>query len=183
MILGLCGKKQSGKSTVARYLKSKYKFQEISWAEPLKEIIGRQIFGITESHLTSTAKEIVMEKWGLSPRQILQIVGTDCFRNQIHPDIWVILGVEKIQRLIDIGENVVVSDCRFPNEVEAIRKLDGIVIEIEKLGQISEDTHISENSLKGLVVDEMFQAEAGDLKTLYEQADKLVKRLENVAIR
>ena len=50
-IIGLCGKKQSGKSTVTNFLKNSYGFYEISFAYPLKEIIGRELFGLNDDQL------------------------------------------------------------------------------------------------------------------------------------
>ena len=127
MIIGLAGKKQNGKSTVADYLTVDHKFVEVSWAGPLKQIIGMGLLGLKEHQVYGTLedKETVDEFWGKSPRELLQIIGTDCFRNLVDPEFWVKVGIRDINLMTNSGFDVVVSDCRFPNEIEAIKNLGG----------------------------------------------------------
>lgn len=167
MIVGLCGKKQSGKSTVARFL-GEQGFVELSWAYPLKEIVGRQLFGLNDDQLygSEEAKEAIIPDWGYSARQILQLVGTECFRKVIRDDFWVVLGRRRLAELSQKGTNIVISDCRFPNEMEAIKSLGGFTIRVVREGQISTDTHPSENSLNDYVTDFTITAKSGDIKTL-----------------
>ena len=75
MIISLSGKKRAGKSITASHLVSKG-WVEVSWAYPLKEIIGRELFGLSTNQMYGTAKdkESLIEEWGMSARQILQIV-------------------------------------------------------------------------------------------------------------
>lgn len=176
MIIGLSGKKQSGKSSSALYLKNALQFTEVSWASPLKDIIGKEVFGLTKEQMygTEAAKEAIVPKWGKSARQLLQEVGTDCFRKIIHPDFWVIVGMDKIAEQTSMGNDVVVSDCRFPNEMEAIKKLDGITVRVERIGQISTDQHPSEVALDYYKHDYAICAKDGDLTTLYRQLDQIV---------
>lgn len=181
MIIGLSGKKQHGKSSVARYLKSKHRFTKISWAEPLKEIVGKQLFGLTYEQLYGTQedKERIIPKWGMSSREILQKVGTECFRKIIHPDFWVIVGMDYIQKEANIGNDVVVSDCRFPNEMEAIKKLGGITVRVVKLDKNGDwiqetDEHDSETALDKYNHDYAMSANEGDLKGLYYQIDGII---------
>lgn len=150
MIIGLIGKKRSGKSTTTNHLISKYGFDEILWAYPLKEIIGRELFGLTDEQIYGgdEHREVILPEWGMSSRQILQIVGTDMFR-KYWPDFWVKIGIRRIQKLLSTNPDrrIVVSDCRFPNEVEAIKALGGITMRIVRKDLISTDTHPSETSL------------------------------------
>lgn len=147
MIIGLSGKKQHGKSTIAKYLVEQYKFTEVSWAEPLKEIVGKQLFGFTHNQIyDDKEKEIIDQEWKMSPRKALQIVGTECFRREVCDDFWVKLGIRKINQ-IGLNSNIVVSDCRFLNEVEALRNIGGKIIRVLKLGTKDTDTHASEIEL------------------------------------
>ena len=181
MIVGLSGKKQSGKSTVARYLKAKYKFAEVFWAEPLKEQIGRGLFGLDDAQLygSDAAKEAIIPKWGMSAREIYQKVGTDCFRDRIHPDFWVILGSDRIHAVSSIGNDVVVTDCRFPNEMDAIKTLGGHSIRVIREGQETKDEHESETALDSYEFDTVLTASSGDLPGLH----KLVSEFLNAVAK
>jgi len=175
MIIGLCGKKQSGKSTVAKYL-LEAGFQELSWAYPLKEIVGRQLFGLNDDQLygSEAAKEAIIPDWGYSPRQILQLVGTECFRKVIRDDFWVVLGRRKLQGYAAAGMNVVISDCRFPNEMEAIKAVGGYTVRIVREGQVSVDMHPSENSLNNYKTDCEISAPSGRIDILHRGIELII---------
>jgi len=175
MIIGLCGKKQSGKSTVARFLVEQG-FVELSWAYPLKEIVGRQLFGLNDDQLygSEAAKEAIIPDWGYSARQILQLVGTECFRKVIRDDFWVVLGRRRLQELAQRKTNVVISDCRFPNEMEAIKSVGGFTMRVVKTGQVSTDTHPSENSLNDFKPDYTVEAKQGDIESLHKIVGNII---------
>jgi hypothetical protein len=181
MIIGLCGKKQSGKTSVTNYLLDSKDFQEISWAAPLKEIIGRDLFGLTFEQVygSEVDKETPDPFWGISPREILQRVGTDLFRNNFDSDFWVKVGARRIEHLISgkLGgtPNIVVSDCRFPNEVVAIRDLGGYTVRIIRSDQVSTDTHDSETALDDYETDYELQAESGKLVDLFKGIDNVLE--------
>jgi hypothetical protein len=65
----------------------------------------------------------------ITPRWILQYWGTDVCRNHFHNDIWV-ASVE--HKLINSKEDIVITDCRFANEVNAIRNTGGIAIRVKR---------------------------------------------------
>lgn len=64
----------------------------------------------------------------LTPRLLLQLLGTECGRNIIHPNIWV------NATMADYTEhsNWIISDVRFPNEVKAIKDRGGISIRVNR---------------------------------------------------
>jgi len=77
----------------------------------------------------------------LTPRKLLQLIGTECGRQIIHPNIWVNAlfadyGKPILNRWDDKGNNMpaswIISDVRFPNEVEAIKAKGGIIIRVER---------------------------------------------------
>lgn len=179
MIIGLCGKKQSGKSTVAKFLLERG-FHEVSWAYPLKEIIGRELFGLNDDQLygSEAAKEAIIPDWGYSSRQILQLVGTECFRKVIRDDFWVVLGKRRLLELASRGMDVVISDCRFPNEMEAIKSIGGTTLRIIKEGQVSVDSHPSENSLNSYTTDYTVSAKSGDISGLCGQVLEILNAIQ-----
>ena len=180
MIISLSGKKRSGKGTIAEHLVQKG-WHEVSWARPLKEIIGRDLFGLTDAQMYGNAedKEAIIPEWNMSAREILQKVGTDMFRRQICDDFWVRIGVQKIKKIIvkSPGLNIVLSDTRFPNEAQAIRSLGGYLIWVHRDGNPhANDRHPSETALddfKGW--DKVVMAPEGKLDSLREQVDWFIQ--------
>jgi hypothetical protein len=79
----------------------------------------------------------------LTPRLILQLLGTEGGRDVIHPNIWINATLGNIK----YNEKVIVTDCRFPNEVQGIKKRNGIVVRVIRPSKISTSTHPSETSL------------------------------------
>ena len=130
IIIGLVGRKQVGKDTVANYLQKRHGFKQYAFASPLKKAC-QVLYQLTEEQVTSNSlKEVVDTRWGKTPRQIMQYIGTDIFRTHVDPDFWI-----RHFRvwLADQGRcNIVVSDCRFQNEVDAVRDAGGIILHIRR---------------------------------------------------
>ncbi len=82
-----------------------------------------------EDYKKERAHDIVTEYVDeMTPRQMMQLIGTDCFRDVIHPNIWV------TSLFVDYNENSnwFITDCRFPNEAKTIKDKGGIVIKIDR---------------------------------------------------
>ena len=140
-IIGLVGLIGSGKNSAAEYLIAAYNFKQESFASSLKDTLScifrwdrSKLEGISE--LDRTWRDQIDIWWAqrlnipdLTPRKMLQQIGTDLFRNHFHNDIWVASLENKLQKY---SENIVITDCRFPNEIEAIRKLGGIIVRVKR---------------------------------------------------
>lgn len=140
-IIGLVGLIGSGKNSAAEYLIAAYNFKQESFASSLKDTLSC-IFGWDRSKLEGiseldrTWRNQIDIWWAqrlnipdLTPRKMLQQIGTDLFRNHFHNDIWVAILENKLQKY---SENIVITDCRFPNEIEVIRKLGGIIVRVKR---------------------------------------------------
>jgi hypothetical protein len=85
-------------------------------------------------------KDLKPEK--LTVRQLLQQVATDAMRNIIHPDVWVNAlfanyGIQDIAYFKAYPDNYklpnwIITDTRFPNEVNAITDRNGILIRVNR---------------------------------------------------
>jgi len=141
MIVGLCGWMGSGKDTVADYLVTAHDFRRDSFAAALKDAIA-VIFGWDREMLEGRTEEAraqreVVDRWWanrlgiphLTPRWVLQHWGTEVCRTGFHNDIW-IASLEN--RLRNSAKNTVISDCRFPNEIEAIKSQGGKIIWVRR---------------------------------------------------
>lgn len=141
MIIGICGWIGSGKDTVADYLVNYYGFQRESFAGTLKDAVSA-VFGWDRNLLEGLTKEArdwreQVDPWWaarlgmpeLTPRLILQQWGTEVCRLGFHDDIWVASLENKLQHT---NQNIVISDCRFPNEITAIKNAGGKIIWVQR---------------------------------------------------
>ena len=138
-IIGVCGFIGSGKDTIADYLVNLHHFRRESFANTLKDAVSA-VFGWDRIMLEGRTKqarewrEQVDPWWAqrlgiphLTPRWILQNWGTEVCRKNFHDDIWIASLENKLRASTD---NIVISDCRFPNEIAAIKKAGGRVVRV-----------------------------------------------------
>jgi hypothetical protein len=140
-IIGICGFIGSGKDTAADYLVNFHEFRRDSFAATLKDAVAA-VFGWDRELLEGRTKsarewrEQVDTWWAkrlkmpeLTPRLVLQLWGTEVCRRSFHDDIW-IASLEA--RLRNSQDNIVISDCRFPNEIKAIKQAGGKVVWVQR---------------------------------------------------
>lgn len=149
MIISFSGRKNSGKTTLAKILMQRG-FQKISFADKLKELVS-EIYSWPLTELSdSIKKEEKLDppvQWGKNEaqvlerlinshskldstprtfytrRQSLQYIGTEVLRkydNDFH--------VKSVRNKIKLGNDYVLDDVRFPNELEELNNLDAITI-------------------------------------------------------
>lgn len=136
VIIGICGFQGAGKDTFANYLVTHYQFIRYSFADVLKNIL-HELFGWDRTLLEGDTQESRLfreqpDHWwsnslsipDLTPRKMMQIIGTDLFRNHFHDSIWIKIIQKKIQQQLQRNStiNIVVTDCRFPNEIQMIKQ-------------------------------------------------------------
>lgn len=138
-ILALVGFAGAGKDTLANSL-VQYGYEKVSFASILKDIVSI-IFGwnrelVEGSTILSREWREQVDQWwseklnmpNLTPRWVLQHIGTDLFRKHFHEDIWTLCIERKISRM----DKVVITDCRFPNEIQMIKKHGGKIIHVHR---------------------------------------------------
>lgn len=141
MIVGFVGLIGAGKDTAADYLVNFHGFRRDSFAGTLKDAVAA-VFGWDRVLLEGRTKEArewreQVDPWWskrlgmphLTPRWILQYWGTDVCRKHFHDDIWIASLENKMSKTKD---NIVISDVRFPNEINAIHNAGGTVIRIKR---------------------------------------------------
>ena len=139
MIIGVCGFIGSGKDTIADYLVNIHQFRRESFANSLKDAVS-QVFGWDRDMLEGRTRqsrewrERVDPWWAkrlnmpdLTPRWILQYWGTEVCRRAFHDDIWIAALENKLR---SSNDDIVISDCRFPNEIKSIKAAGGIVVRV-----------------------------------------------------
>lgn len=160
-IIGITGLKFAGKDTCGNYFVEHYGYKRLAFADSLKSSM-REIFGFNDEQLYGNQKETVDEYWGVTPRTVLQYVGTDLFREQlgkimpkVGKNIWLKVVEKKI--LDQLAENptvrFVITDVRFPNECQMVKDLGGTVIRVKRdAANNTTDTHSSEIEIANLNV-------------------------------
>lgn len=147
MIIGIAGKKGSGKDTLGKYICDKYGFKRYAFGDPVKEVC-KILFGFNDEQLYGDDKEKMDMKLGIRPREAFQKIGTDFGREIIHK-LFPRLLIEKEELWISIflrnacKNNLVITDVRFQNEADAIKKAGGIIIFLDSDFSIK-DNHKSE---------------------------------------
>jgi hypothetical protein len=139
-IIGIVGFIGSGKDTVADYLVNFHRFKRESFANSLKDAVS-QVFGWPRELLEGRTKESrdwreTRDDWwtnrlkkDITPRYVLQYWGTEVIRKGFHDDMWV---ASLEHRLLNTKNDIVITDCRFPNEIKAIRAAGGQVVRIKR---------------------------------------------------
>lgn len=119
-IIGLCGPAGSGKTTAAGYLARVYGAKVYAFATPLKQIVGNA-FGLSYSQLygTQAEKEANDERYNVSPRWLMQRIGTDGIRHVLGDTFWANLILADIRQ--DRPKLAVIEDVRFESEATAVR--------------------------------------------------------------
>jgi len=141
MIVGIVGFQGAGKDTIADYLVNIHQFRRESFASTLKDAVSA-VFGWDRELLEGRTRhsrewrEQVDYWWAerlgiptLTPRWILQHWGTEVVRKSFHDDTWIASLENKLRSTTD---DVVISDCRFPNEIRAIKRAGGAVIRVRR---------------------------------------------------
>ena len=209
MIVGICGDIGSGKDTVADHLVKEHGFQRLGLADVLKELIvhtlrleRRYLFGTQADKNEPIPKlgkvallfKIFGEPWTTrvgcrwTGRFLAEFIGTDCFRS-IYPNVWldhVEVKVEKdrYQESLSLSTSArhVISDVRFMNEVEMVRRLGGQIWETVRPDSPGERTgHVSDGlDWEKFNPDYALLAKTGELKVLRDRASRLVQKMEEL---
>lgn len=195
-ILGISGKSRHGKDAIAERLVESHGFVRIALADALKAGAAA-IFGLTQDQLYGSTKEVIDPRWGKSPRQILQLLGTEAIRNVFGDDTWIRALRVKID---DVGPShvhmpgsggcircgaqeiagrcrvvgVVIPDVRFPNEADAVLGWGGQVWRVVRPGVPAVNPHVSETALDEYESFTAHVPNTGTLADLFRHVDDLI---------
>lgn len=163
MLIGISGKAQSGKDTVGKIIQNLFtgeNWEIKKFADKVKTICSILTgIPVTELEKESVKNSYLPEEWGeeflatpesvewgirsMTVRQMLQKIGTDCMRNNLHYNTWVnaifvdykqyvFYEAELLAGASILNSNWIITDVRFPNEVHAIKQRGGKIIRIQR---------------------------------------------------
>ena len=174
-IIAICGRKRTGKDTVAGYISRKYGYTNAKFAEPLKAAV-QGLFGFTDKQLEDD-KEVVDETWEITPREAMQFMGCNFVQYELQKLMPHIGRNFFIKSLLNRHKKnrIVISDLRFLHEYEAIaQEPDSLVIKLVRPSADNGDTHISETEVDSVspkyVIDN-----TGSLDKLYQRIDEIME--------
>lgn len=146
ILIGLTGRARSGKTTAAEHLARTYLLEQYAFADPLRDGL-MAIFNLDPTDFEGDRKEQPLGWLDCSPRQLMQSMGTEWARNTVHPDVWVKLAEQNLEymtKALGAVLGIIVSDVRFENEADLIRRRGGTVIHILRPNALAVNPHISE---------------------------------------
>ena len=194
MIIGISGLIGSGKGTVADILVETHGFQKLSFADALKDGVA-VMFGWPRHLLEGDTEQsrIWREQedpfWSkevgrtVSPRLVLQLVGTEAMRVGFFDGVWVSIVKQKL--IMQPNTDWVLPDTRFPNEIDMLQSIGGKVWRVKRgadpqwlsnyihQGRLPFDIHPSEWSWAKSKFDQVIDNDF-DLDTLREKVKSLI---------
>lgn len=129
LLVGIGGRAGVGKDTAGKYLSENYNLFRYAFADPVKTAASH-MFGIPlMDFYDEEKKEQINEFWEMSPRFMAQKIGTEGGRDLFRRDIWLKRAEKEIKGLKDDEYNgIVITDVRFPNEMEWISQQSGYTL-------------------------------------------------------
>lgn len=181
MIIGLCGRKGCGKSSVADSMERVSGFKSYNFASPIRKALSAM--GIPEEALNDPKLKERPTSYvfgNKTPRQLMQLLGTEFGRDLVSKSIWVDHLIERIRK--DGTKNIVVDDVRFDNEVEALKLEGAHIVEVRRHDSFyrRDDVHISEHGVSDDLIDTTFD----NISCYQTDLDRSVESLVNsLAVR
>ena len=178
LLIGLAGHARVGKDTVARYLVAQLGLISYAFAMPLKQALA-EMFSLTTAQLEGPPKEQPLPWLGKSPRELMQLLGTEWGRELVHPQLWLLLAEHNLQQLAEHHQDmqgVVISDVRFDNEADWVRSKGGVIFHISRRGIHPINQHSSEGGIRHHKGDYVITNDA-DLPALYDRLNRAVADL------
>lgn len=156
-IIALLGRRGSGKSTAAKFLRERYNGTVVSFASPLKRLAKRLIdFSDAQLYGDQAAKDEIDSRYGFSSREFMKRLGEGA-RQELWPTVWADAALRFIRDLSDdmVQEHnvFIIDDCRYQNEVWTLRRFqketrfDVIIVKLVNTSLANDDDHPSEREV------------------------------------
>lgn len=181
MLIGITGRKRSGKDTVAAYLRDKYGFVRYQMASPLKKAVCALFGWDADIVEDGPAKEKIDPLYGISPRQAMQFMGFELGKElgerftEFETTTGRLLYVKRMLQFADSHPeiDIVVPDIRMPYEAEAIRSREGRLLRVVRDLQTNPDAHATEMFVDSMEV-EAELLNTGSIDELYDAVDRFM---------
>lgn len=153
-LIGITGVAGSGKDTLADAIVAEFGAVKYSWAYPLKQALNAMFGWTMEMWDDRVWKETEIRWLGKSPRQLAQTMGTEWGRELVHPELWVMIGLDRYSEHCKTQKApFVIADMRFDNEARAIRRNGGMVVKVTRPDAAPVFGHKSEKGISDDLID------------------------------
>ncbi len=177
-IVAICGKKRSGKDTIADYISSRYGYDKVKFANVLKDLC-KNAFNLSNYQVEYDGKDVVDTRYDKTPRQIMQYIGTDLMQFEMQKFMPKIGRLVWTTSLLESTKNkyIVISDMRFKHEAEEVLRYDpsAIILMVDRLACNNViDTHVSENATNDIPFNFYVKNDKG-IEDLHKIVDDMMK--------
>ena len=168
-LIGFTGAAGSGKDTAADFYVAFNGGYRYAFADPMRRMLAQIGIDLNDPYWAAR-KEEVIPLFGVSPRRMMQTLGTERGRSCVDENFWVILANLE---LLSKGAGMVISDVRFENAVAWVRRMGGTVVHVLRAEVPTVEGHVSENGVK--VEDgDLVLVNNGSLEDLHDAVRKLL---------
>lgn len=143
-VIGIAGKARSGKDTVANFVLAAIGGYRYSFADPIRAMLVHVGVDMRDPYWQARKEEGIPALNGVSPRQMMQTLGTEWGRQLISDDLWIWIAQ---QRLLHSGPGMIIADIRFENEADWVRRMGGLMIHVQRESAVPVREHVSENGV------------------------------------
>jgi len=157
-LIAVVGKKGAGKDTLSEVLLARG-YANVKFAGGLKAMLATLLAyqgadeATIERMIEGDLKEVPTPLLqGKTPRHAMQTLGNEWGRELIGKDLW----VDAMVKRLDNCPKAVVTDCRYPNELELLRQRGASAVRVRASDEKSDDVHESEAHIDSLAVDAEF---------------------------
>lgn len=177
-VFGITGFARSGKDTAAAYMVKEHGYTRLAFADTIRDVLYALNPIVDKDYIGKLRVQDIVNKagWDVAKvefpevRELLQRLGVEAGREILGKTIWTDTVFKKASAL---GCNVVISDVRFPDEVEAVRSLGGKVIRINRPGVAPVNDHITDRRLPDILID--FEvSNDGSIQDLNEKIKQII---------
>jgi len=186
-LIGLAGKARSGKDTIADIWANERRVSRYALADPVRHAAAA-MFNMQFEQFTgdNPNRDKIDPFWGISPRRMIQLVGTECGREVFRPDIWTKNAEMRLRACRELNhfaslpsDYFIVTDIRFNDEADWIRKQGGRVIHILRNNDPEVEAHKSENGVD-IVTGDLAIHNTGSLGNLKLTVQNTIFRIEEM---
>lgn len=168
-IIGIAGAARTGKDTTANFIIAAVGGYRYGLADPIRNMLTQIGVDMSDPYWQDN-KEQTIPALGVSPRRLMQTLGTEWGRQLVHPNLWLILAQ---QRLLKFGPGMVIPDVRFDNEAQWVRDRGGMIIHLKRSTASGVALHASEGGVVQHVADKTLIND-GTLEELQQSVRELL---------